>query len=169
MNLDKVRKDLKDMRQAGFIDCNIQCFLEQLEKVTESVVVDQFVADWYETYKDSLEYSLWEWMRYDPDKEKNKKFYLWLNDASNNPVETLVKMKLFGYTVKKKKKYIIKLKNVQKGSEAFKFDKVIRKWYFGFNQESSTIRLYHTKEDVVNAGFEWMFSSPGFEIEEVEE
>lgn len=45
---------------------------------------------------------------------------------------------------------------------------VTGKWYFGFNQESSTTRLYHTKEDLVNAGFEWMFSCPGFNVEEVE-
>lgn len=32
MELGKVVKDLKDMRKAGFIDCNIQCFLDQLEK-----------------------------------------------------------------------------------------------------------------------------------------
>ena len=131
--------------------------------------VPQYVADWYEEYKDNLEYSLWEWMRYEPNREKNKKFYLWLNDASNKPVETLVKMKLFGYSVEKEKKYIIKLKNVQKGSESFKFDMIIGKWYFGFNQESRTTRLYHTKKDLVNAGFGWMFSCPGFEIEEVEE
>lgn len=170
MTLDKVIKDLKEMRKAGFIDCNIQCFLDQLEKATESIVVDKFISDWYENYKDNLEYSIWEWMRFPESGEGiNKQFYLWLNDASNNPVETLVKMKLFGYSVKKEKKYIIKLKNVQKGSESFKFDKVIEKWYFGFNQESSTTRLYHTKEELVNAGFGWMFSCPGFEIEEVVE
>ena len=169
MKLDKVIKDLEGMKKAGFVTCNIQCFLDQLEKVTESVEVDQFIADWYEEYKDNLEYSLWEWMRYDPNREKNKKFYLWLNDASNKPVETLVKMKLFGYSVEKEKKYIIKLKNVQKGSESFKFDKVIGKWYFGFNQESSTARLYHTKKDLVNAGFGWMLNSPGVEVTEVEE
>lgn len=169
MKLDKVIKDLEGMKKAGFVTCNIQCFLDQLGKVTESVVVDKFIADWYEEYKDNLEYSLWEWVRYEPNREKNKKFYLWLNDASNKPVETLVKMKLFGYSVEKEKKYIIKLKNVQKGSESFKFDKVIEKWYFGLNQESITARLYHTKEDLVNAGFEWMFNCPGIEIEEVEE
>ena len=169
MELNKVRKDLKELRDAGLIDCNIQCLLDQLNKVTESVVVDQFIADWYEKYKDDFEYGLWEWMRYEHYREKNKKFYLWLNDASNNPVETLIKMKLFGYKVKGEKKYIIKLKNVQKGSESFKFDKVIEKWYFGFNQESSTSRLYHTKEELVNAGFGCVFNCPGVEIEEVVE
>lgn len=65
-------------------------------------------------------------------------------------------------------KFRISKLNVQKGSESFKFDMVTGKWYFGFNQESSTTRLYHTKEDLVNAGFEWMFSCPGFNVEEVE-
>lgn len=112
MELDKVIKDLEGMKKAGFVTCNIQCFLDQLEKVTESVEVDQFIADWYETYKDNLEYSLWEWMRYEPNREKNKKFYLWLNDASNNPVETLIKMKLYGYKVKKEKKYTVRVKGM---------------------------------------------------------
>lgn len=105
----------------------------------------------------------------EPKKRENVIFSQWLRKTVNNPVETLIKMKLYGYKVKKEKKYIIKLKNVQKGSESFKFDKVIGKWYFGLNQESSTARLYHTKEDLVNAGFEWMFNCPGIEIEEVEE
>lgn len=171
MKLDKVIKDLEGMKKAGFVTCNIQCFLDQLEKVTESVEVDQFIADWYEEHKDNLEYNIWDWMKYnlEPKKRENIIFSQWLGKTVNNPVETLIKMKLFGYKVKKEKKYIIKLKNVQKGSESFKFDRVIEKWYFGFNQESITARLYHTKEDLVNAGFEWMFNCPGIEIEEVEE
>ena len=160
---ENLAKDSADVN-TGYIINNLKEFI-----ILNKPHVDQFIADWYEEYKDNLEYSLWEWMRYEPNREKNKKFYLWLNDASNKPVETLVKMKLFGYSVKKEKKYIIKIKNVQKGSESFKFDRVIKKWYFGFNQEYSTVRLYHTKEELRKAGFEWMFSCPGFEIEEVEE
>lgn len=168
MELNKLIKEYKDM-SLDEVSCEeVLNDLQELEDLYKPEDVPQFVVDWYEEYKDNLEYSLWEWMRYEPNREKNKKFYLWLNDASNKPVETLISMKLFGYEVKEKK-YIIKLKNVQKGSESFKFDRVIEKWYFGFNQESITARLYHTKEDLVNAGFEWMFNCPGIEIEEVEE
>ena len=111
MELDKLIKDLKDMRNAGFIDCNIQCFLDQLEKVTESVVVDKFIADWYEKHKDCLDYYIWEWNRLNcvKETEEGRKFYLWLNDASNKPVETLVKMKLYGYKVKEEIKYNVKV------------------------------------------------------------
>ena len=30
------------------------------------------------------------------------------------------------------------------------------------------LEFKNTKEDLVNAGFEWMFSCPGFNVEEVE-
>lgn len=165
---------IKEYKEMCLEDVPVEEVLEDLQKlegIYKPKDVPQFVVDWYEEYKDNLEYNIWDWMKYnlEPKKRENVIFSQWLSKTVNNPVETLIKMKLYGYEVKKEKKYIIKLKNVQKGSESFKFDKVIEKWYFGFNQESSTTRLYHTKKDLVNAGFGWMFSCPGFEIEEVEE
>lgn len=170
MKLDDLIKDYKEMM---LDEVYVEDLLEDLHKLKDTYTpeVPEYVADWYEEHKDNLEYNIWDWMKYnlEPKKLENVIFSQWLSKIVNNPVETLIKMKLYGYKVKKEKKYIIKLKNVQKGSESFKFDRVIEKWYFGFNQESSTTRLYHTKKDLVNAGFGWMFSCPGFEIEEVEE
>lgn len=164
---------IKEYKEMCLEDVPVEEVLEDLQKlegIYKPKDVPQFVVDWYEEYKDNLEYNIWDWMKYnlEPKKRENAQFSKWIASTEKHPVETLVSMKLFGYEVKEKK-YIIKLKNVQKGSESFKFDRVIEKWYFGFNQESSTSRLYHTKEDLVNAGFEWMFNCPGIEIEEVEE
>lgn len=164
---------IKEYKEMCLEDVPVEEVLEDLQKlegIYKPKDVPQFVVDWYEEYKDNLEYNIWDWMKYnlEPKKRENAQFSKWIASTENHPVETLVSMKLFGYEVKEKK-YIIKLKNVQKGSESFKFDRVIEKWYFGFNQESITSRLYHTKEDLVNAGFEWMFNCPGIEIEEVEE
>lgn len=165
---------IKEYKEMCLEDVPVEEVLEDLQKlegIYKPKDVPQFVVDWYEEYKDNLEYNIWDWMKYnlEPKKRENAQFSKWIASTENHPVETLVSMKLFGYSVEKEKKYIIKLKNVQKGSESFKFDRVIEKWYFGFNQESSTSRLYHTKKDLVNAGFEWMFNCPGIEIEEVEE
>ena len=164
---------IKEYKEMCLEDVPVEEVLEDLQKlegIYKPKDVPQFVVDWYEEYKDNLEYNIWDWMKYnlEPKKRENAQFSKWIASTENHPVETLVSMKLFGYSVEKEKKYIIKLKNVQKGSESFKFDRVIEKWYFGFNQESITARLYHTKEDLVNAGFEWMFNCPGIEIEEVE-
>ncbi len=167
MKLDKVVKDLKDMRKAGFIDCNIQCFLDQLEKVTESVVVDKFIADWYEKHKDCLEYFIWEWNRLDcvKETEKDRKFYLWLNDASNKPVETLVKMKLFGYKVKEEIKYNVKVVETKqilyKSDEGAKFVDV-----YNTTQHK---KYEFTKEELTSYGMAYVFNNKGFKVEEVEE
>lgn len=126
--------------------------------------VPQYVADWYEDNKGNLDYNLWNYiMDWEYTKEDN--FKKWLKN-SKEAFQTIINMHQFGYKIKKEKKYKVKFKNVQKGSESFKFDTIIGKWYFGFNQESSTTRLYHTKEELIEAGFEEVFDSSLFEVEE---
>ena len=95
--------------------------------------VPQYVIDWYEENKDDFEYNLWEWFNYDSDKgnRKNKEFYLWLNSCLNEPVETLVKMKLFGYKLKEEKKYSVKIKGVVENSSTLKHNTELDKWYMG--------------------------------------
>ena len=166
MELGKVIKDLKDMRNAGFIDCNIQCFLDQLEKVTESVVVDKVIADWYDKYEYNLEYKIWEWLRC-PERGEgiNKQFYLWLNNCDNKPVETLVKMKLYGYKVKEEIKYNVKVVETKqilyKSDEGAKFVDV-----YNTTQHK---KYEFTKEELTSYGMAYVFNNKGFKVEEVEE
>lgn len=111
-------------------------------------------------YKDDFEYNLWEWFNYDADKgnRKNKKFYLWLNRCLNEPVETLVKMKIFGYKVKEEKCYIVKMKNISKGSNCLNYNKNRGLWEFVDEAKVSSYRIKHTKEELKEAGFDWVFS-----------
>ena len=165
MELDKLIKDLKELRKAHFIDCNIQNILDKLEKVTENIVVDKFIADWYEKHKDCLDYYIWEWNRLNcvKETEEGRKFYLWLNDASNKPVETLVKMKLFGYKVKEEIKYNVKVVETRqilyKSDEGAKFVDV-----YNTTQHK---KYEFTKEELTNYGMSYVFSSKGFKVEEV--
>ena len=168
MVLSKLIKEYKEMCLEDVPVEEVLEDLQKLEGIYKPKDVPQFVVDWYETYKDNLEYSLWEWMSHEPNREKNKEFYLWLNNASNNPVETLVKMKLFGYKVKKVKRYLVKIKGVNKGFTFLKFDKTMDSWYFGNDTEYRYKKNAHTRKELEEAGFEWVFNCPGIEIEEVE-
>lgn len=162
---------IKEYKEMCLEDVPVEEILEDLQKlegIYKPKDVPQFVVDWYETYKDNLEYSIWEWMRYEPNREKNKKFFLWLNDASNNPVQTLVKMKLFDYKVKEEKRYIVKVKNVYKNSSYLNYYKDKDRWVFVDGLEAGSHRVEHTKDELKNAGFTWVFNCPGIEIEEVE-
>lgn len=165
MELGKVIKDLKDMRNAGFIDCNIQCFLDQLEKVTESIVVDKFIADWYNKYEYNLEYKIWEWLRC-PERGEgiNKQFYLWLNNCDNKPVETLVKMKLYGYKVKEEIKYNVKV--VETKQILYKSDEGAK--FVDIYNTTQHKKYEFTKEELTNYGMSYVFNNKGFKVEEVE-
>lgn len=165
MKLDKVIKDLEGMKKAGFVTCNIQCFLDQLEKVTESIVVDKFIADWYNKYEYNLEYKIWEWLRC-PERGEgiNKQFYLWLNDASNKPVETLVKMKLYGYKVKEEIKYNVKV--VETKQILYKSDEGAK--FVDIYNTTQHKKYEFTKEELTNYGMSYVFNNKGFKVEEVE-
>ena len=169
MVLSELIKEYKDMSLDEVTVEEVLDDLQELESLYKPKDVPQFVVDWYETYKDNLEYSIWEWMRYEPNREKNKEFFLWLNDASNNPVETLVKMKLFDYKVKKVKRYIVKIKRVNSDKCYLNCVGNENSWIISDKEEYKYVRVKHTKEELCQAGFGWVFNCPGIEIEEVEE
>lgn len=135
----------------------------------EKVTVPQFVADWYEEHKDNLEYNIWDWMKYnlEPKKRENVIFSRWLGKTVNNPVETLIKMKLYGYEVKKEKRYRVRIKGVCFNT-CLIFEKENKKWLFSSIFEINHQRIHHTHKELEEAGFGWVFDCEGIEIEEVE-
>ena len=75
-------------------------------------VVPQFVADFYESIKDNFETKLYNYFIefYNGWEDSNSDFDHWFNSTAE-PIQTLVKMKLFGYVVKKDKLYTVELPN----------------------------------------------------------
>lgn len=137
---------------------------------SQKVTVPQFVADWYEEHKDNLEYNIWDWMKYnlEPKKRENVIFSRWLGKTVNNPVETLIKMKLYGYEVKKEKRYLVKIKGIEENIDCLNYDYSESGWYFVDDENGPVVGTHHTRDELENAGFGWVFDCPGIEIEEVE-
>ncbi|MCO4577927.1 hypothetical protein Si071_01429 [Streptococcus infantarius subsp. infantarius] len=84
-------------------------FAEQLDE-PDKLVVPQFVADWYEENKGDLEYNLYKLCIDFREQKLRADLHGWFNDDNHKCIETLVKMKLFGYEVKKEKLYEVFLK-----------------------------------------------------------
>ena len=151
-----------------------QIFIEDLKLLDEpetghaKVTIPQFVADWYEEHKDNLEYNIWDWMKYnlEPKKRENVIFSQWLGKTVNNPVETLIKMKLNGYEVEKEKRYSVKIRGKIE-ENLLVYGLGINRYFFARTYDS-TKRNEHTREQLEKAGFEWVFDCQGIEIKEVE-
>ena len=71
----------------------------------EKPIVPKYVADWYEENKDYFEWNLYNLCVDFHQQELPDDLYEWFNGISNKPIETLVRMKLFGYEVEKGKLY----------------------------------------------------------------
>ena len=168
-------EDLKDLNQLfgnnpGYIKIDTVMGLVSKLDEQQKVQVPQFVADWYEEYKDNLEYNIWDWMKYnlEPKKRENVIFSRWLGKTANNPVETLVKMKLYGYTVEKEKRYLVKIIGITNYNSYLNYHKRENKWTIESCMEADAISTKHTRKELESAGFGWVFDCPGIEIEEVE-
>ena len=156
----------------GFPVIRLSLILEDLKQLDEpqKVTVPQFVADWYEEHKDNLEYNIWDWTKYnlEPKKRENVIFSQWLGKTVNNPVETLIKMKLYSYEVEKEKRYFVRVKGVY-FNNCLIFEKRNKTWFFSSIYEIDHQRGHHTRKELEEAGFGEVFNSPLFEVEEVEE
>lgn len=122
-------------------------------------VVPQFVADWIEQRKDEG-WKLSQMFLQANMEEKNGR---WIVDNQ----ETFARAWLDGYEVEKEKRYLVKAKGVYLNS-CLVFEKKNKKWFFSSIYEIDHQRGYHTRKELEEADFGWMFDCPGIEIEEVE-
>jgi hypothetical protein len=79
----------------------------------EKPVVPQFVADFYESIKDDFEDKLYELcLQFNNDSDDLPgEIWWWFDCGKNEPIQTLVKMKIYGYEVEKEKRYTVEIPN----------------------------------------------------------
>ncbi|VNT15854.1 phage protein [Streptococcus pneumoniae] len=136
--------------------------LKQLDE-PEKVKVKQFVAEIIEYYK-GQNATLYDALR---EKNFNKQYNEWLmneQDAYNK----VARAWLDGYEVEKEKRYLVKVKGISGYSRYLNKDLSSEKYFFASKNEINGYRTKHTRKQLEEAGFGWVFSCEGIEIEEVE-
>lgn len=130
-------------------------------------VVQQCVADWYEGHKEELNESIWEYL-VNWDEQENDDFKRWMFNAyKNGAITTLVNMHQFGYTVEKEAKYTVKHLGLAPSRNYLNCNTKHDDWFLSNDEEISTIRTDHTRKELEEAGFGWVFDCPGVEVTEV--
>lgn len=142
-----------------------QIFLEDLKQLDEprKVKVKKFVAEKIEYFKKTGDWDLFQAMDYLFGKKEIRE---WLEDKNNQ--ETFARAWLDGYEVEKEKRYTVRIKGVVEDSAYLKHQLQNNHWYYGSLTECSLFSPYHTKKELEEADFGWVFDCPGIEIEEVE-
>ena len=151
-----------------------QTFLRELRQLDEpqKVTVPQFVADWYEANKDNFETGLFCSVDLIPsfyEEGELSEFEEWLVDEHTAPFQTLVNMHQFGYQIEKEKRYYVRFKWIEEAYSYLTLIKHLNTWTLSSIKLDKKFRTEHTKKQLEEAGFGWVFDCPGIEIEEVEE
>ena len=134
-------------------------------------VVKQYVADWYEGNNDEFEINLFQCIGelvecY--DKDSSSKFEGWLMDDDTEALTTLVNMHQFGYEVEKEARYTVRLKGVDGYATHLNQNLDNQEWFFASSDEIKGYRTKHTRKELEENGFGWVFDCKGIEVKEVE-
>ena len=152
MNKEELLKRL-DSQQPIVMVRDREVAIEELKPV-----VPQFVADWYEEHKDNLEYSI---------KCLSvqgclpvRKIDTWFDNEDNKPIETLVMMHKFGYTVKKEKLYTVEIPNPNSAGGKLVLSKqqsTGRLILEMLNSDINKPKYLHLTEDEIKEDFPWLW------------
>lgn len=147
-----------------YIDKKVVLALVRQLDEPQKVVVPQYIADKIEYCKESDDYSLFHAIDY---CYNFKKCASWLMFKGN--IETFALAWIFGYEVERELKYIVKFKGFNPRYIILKYQPYDKTWFLGGKQEYEFYRTHHTRKQLEEAGFGWVFDCEGIEVEEVTE
>ena len=139
--------------------------IEQLDH-PQKPVVPQFVADWYEDIVDDF-YVVLERLVLNYENNTDMPICKWFFETED-ALTILINMHQFGYTVKKEKRYLVKVKGVNGYGCYLNKGLLSKEYFFESKNEIGGCRTKHTRKELEEDGFGWVFDCPGVEVEEVE-
>ncbi|HGR7649145.1 TPA: DUF1642 domain-containing protein [Streptococcus pneumoniae] len=157
-------KKLEGVWDAEGAELARQIFLEDLKQLDEpeKVKVPQCVAEYIE-FKKKNNFHVYGAMRVIED-HYDKKVPEWFYE---NNIEKFCLAWLDGYEVEKEKRYFVKIKGNIK-ENMLVYGELFKRYFFTKSFSLDDVIYSHTRKELEDANFGWVFDCPGIEIEEVE-
>lgn len=138
----------------------------------EKPVVPKFVADWYEGNKLNLDLNL-SGLVFDLATNSpifhREEFKAWVEDNKKTFITTLVNMHQFGYEVEKETRYTVRVKGIDGYGRYLNKNLDSQRWLFASSAEVGCFRVKHTRKELEESGFGWIFDCTGVEVKEVDD
>lgn len=163
--IEKIR-DLDKLYGTSRFYVDVYAVLELVELLDEpeKVKVPQFVAEVIEGAKEESP-ELEDFFRYIWFNEIAEELTEWYGNKSNR--DLFVRAWLDGYEVEKEPRYTVKVKSTKCSTTSLVFSKLTGEWFFSVTIYQG-VRFKHTRKELEDAGFGWVFDCEGIEVEKVE-
>ena len=133
----------------------------------QKVVIPKFVANFYESIKDDFEDKVYDLcVQFNSDNgELSSEVWGWFECVKNEPIQTLVKMKLYGYKVEQEKLYTVEIPNPNSAGGKlvlFKQQSTGRLILDMLNPNINKPKYLHLTEAEIKQDFDflWQFAKP---------
>ena len=73
-----------------------------------------------------------------------------------------------GYKVEGEPKYTVEFKGIDDNYKFLNYGTSFKEWTFDDGEGAKGVRVAHTRKELEDAGFGWVFDCPGVEVKEVE-
>ena len=83
-------------------------------------------------------------------------------------VNTFAKAWVNGYEVEKEPKYIVEFKGIDDNYKFLNYGTSFKDWTFDDGKGAKGVRVAHTRKELEDADFGWVFDCEGVEVKEVE-
>lgn len=161
MNKQELIKHFEEMEYVSIVQMGKKAFIDMIEQLDEpqKPVVPQFVAD-YIKYAIENDWDFQDLFKCIEDEELTR----WVYHERNQ--ETLAAAWINGYEVEKEKRYLVKMKNLRALFCYLAYIPDEGYWTL-MASGGKSIFIKHTRKQLEEAGFGWVFDCEGMEVEEV--
>lgn len=136
---------------------------DKIRQELNRVKIPSFVAEIIEYYK-KQNATLYDALR---EKNFNKQYDNWLLNEQG-AYDKVARAWLFGYEVEKEPKYTVRMKGIIGYTTHLNKNLDSQNWFFASKNEVDGYRVKHTRKELEEAGFGWVFDCEGVEVQEVE-
>lgn len=164
MNKHELIEIFKQLEKTNIGNPLYKVILSYLERLHEpgKVVVPKSVHEFIQSYVNDKVDLLRALNLFLVDKENRD----WIEQGNNQ--ELFVCGYMFGSKAEESAKYLVRVKNAGAENNYLNCYLFLNEWGFGNSNETSDYRTYHTREQLDEAGFGWVFNCPGIECIEKE-
>ena len=165
MNKQELIKHFEEMEYVSISLMGKKAFIDLIEQLDEpqKPVVPQFVADYIE-FKKEYDFHVYGAMRVIED-HYDKRVQEWFYEGN---IETFVRAWLDGYRIEEEKRYLVKVKGVDSRTNYLYYGEGSKTWLFKAKLIDGNFRKSHTRKELEQDNFGWVFDCPGIEIEVLE-
>ncbi|VLV53901.1 phage protein [Streptococcus pneumoniae] len=127
----------------------------------EKVKVPRFVAEWIEEARKACK-DVVELFEFDFTNDEVRKWFM-----QERPFDLVARAWLDGYEVEEEKRYFVKIKGNIK-ENMLVYGELLKRYFFTKSFSLDDVIYSHTRKELEDANFGWVFDCEGIDIEEVE-